>query len=181
MHISDMTLSDTDYTLFGLPRTYHLDYAALSQAYLKLQRMAHPDRHVQGSAQEQRMAIQWTTRINQAYARLKNPIERAVYWCELHGETPKTPTIPLAKKHLIQHMAWHEALSELQNNTSPEALEALNQEVKAAQANLYAQLTQAADHNHDTALACQCTQALLYIHKFIQELDNTLARLEDTL
>ena len=77
--MADLTikLSDSDFDIFGLPCQFELDSAALSASYLRLQNQTHPDRFANSSAQEKRLAVQWATRVNEAYKRLQNPMERA--------------------------------------------------------------------------------------------------------
>ena len=48
-------------------------------------RAAHPDRFVNATDAEKRVAMQWATRANEAYQTLKNPQKRARYLCELNG------------------------------------------------------------------------------------------------
>jgi len=51
----------------------------------ELQREAHPDKFAAQGDAAQRLAMQWSVRINEAYQRLKDPVKRAAYLCELHG------------------------------------------------------------------------------------------------
>ena len=72
-----MNLNDTDFELFAVPATFAQDRAALDARWKELQREAHPDRFAAQGAAAQRVAMQWSVRINEAYQRLKNPIKRA--------------------------------------------------------------------------------------------------------
>ena len=80
-----MNLTDTDFDLFAVPATFAQDRAALDARWKELQREAHPDRFAAQGAAAQRVAMQWSVRINEAYQRLKDPIKRATYLCELNG------------------------------------------------------------------------------------------------
>ena len=75
------SLQDDDFRLFGLPMGFELDRAALDERWKALQRQAHPDRFAAQGAAAQRVAMQWSVRINEAYQRLKDPLKRAAYWC----------------------------------------------------------------------------------------------------
>jgi molecular chaperone HscB len=66
-------------------RRFAQDRAVLDARWKELQREAHPDRFAAQGAAAQRVAMQWSVRINEAYQRLKDPLRRAAYLCELHG------------------------------------------------------------------------------------------------
>ena len=83
-----MNLQSNDFELFGVPERFAQDRATLDQRWKDLQREAHPDRFTAQGAAAQRVAMQWSVRINEAYQRLKDPLRRAAYLCELHGERP---------------------------------------------------------------------------------------------
>ena len=74
-----------DFELFGLPRRFAQDRAAIDARWKELQREAHPDRFAAQGPSAQRVALQWSVRINEAYQRLKDPLKRAAYLCELLG------------------------------------------------------------------------------------------------
>ena len=57
----------------------------LDARWKDLQREAHPDRFAAQGPAAQRVAMQWSVRINEAYQRLRDPLKRAAYLCELHG------------------------------------------------------------------------------------------------
>ena len=81
----NLKIDDDDFTLFGLPRRYALDPAALDAHWRMLQAQVHPDRHASGGVAAQRVAMQWAVRVNEAYRRLKDPLRRGAYLCELGG------------------------------------------------------------------------------------------------
>ena len=80
-----MNLQSSDFELFGLPERFAQDRAAIDARWKDLQREAHPDKFAAQGAAAQRVAMQWSVRINEAYQRLKNPLARASYLCELNG------------------------------------------------------------------------------------------------
>ena len=73
------------FQLFGLPATFAIDADALDAAYRALQGEVHPDRHAGGSDADRRIAMQSSTRVNEAYRALKDPVERARYLLSLRG------------------------------------------------------------------------------------------------
>ena len=71
------------FELFGLPARFEVDMGALDAAYREVQGRVHPDRFVNASDAEKRVAMQWATRANEAYQTLRNPMLRARYLCDL--------------------------------------------------------------------------------------------------
>ena len=65
-----MNLNDTDFELFAVPASFAQDRAALDARWKELQREAHPDRFAAQGAAAQRVAMQWSVRINEAYQRM---------------------------------------------------------------------------------------------------------------
>jgi len=173
---SAIKLSDNDFEIFGLPCQFNLDSAALSASYLRLQSQTHPDRFANSSAQEKRLAVQWATRVNEAYKRLQNPMERAIYWCELNGENPRGQQSNLPPALLMQQMEWREALEEIEG---VEALENLLDEVAAEKKRCLALIAQQIDSEKNAQAANGTAQALLFIDKFMIELTKKLEQLED--
>src|SRR5689334_7886334 len=73
------------FELFGLAPAYAVDRSVLEQAYRDLQALIHPDRHAQAADADRRASLQLTTRVNEAYRTLKDPVQRAKHLLELHG------------------------------------------------------------------------------------------------
>lgn len=80
-----LDLSKNYFELFGLPVNYIIDSEQLSKHYRELQRVLHPDRFANASAQERRISMQGATQINEAHQTLKDPILRARYLLSLKG------------------------------------------------------------------------------------------------
>lgn len=76
----------TDYfSVFGLPRKLNLDEAGLQRDFYRLSREYHPDRFVRAPAEEQQRAMEKSSRLNDAYRTLKDPIARTQHLLELEG------------------------------------------------------------------------------------------------
>ncbi|MEO6929447.1 MAG: Fe-S protein assembly co-chaperone HscB [Casimicrobiaceae bacterium] len=93
------------FELFGLPARYRIDAAALEARYGELQRNVHPDRSAGGDATQQRLALQASARVNEAYRTLKDPVERGRYLLELAGidalvETDTVLALPFLEAQL---------------------------------------------------------------------------------
>jgi len=170
-----MNLQSNDFELFELPVAFALDRAQLDGRWKDLQREVHPDRHAAADAQTQRQAMQWSVRINEAYQRLKDPLARAAYLCELHGapvQADNNTAMPPA--FLMQQMEWREALEEA---SSASVVEELADEVAAARRRMLADLQKTADVQRDwSALAAQ-VRALMFVERFAQDVESRLEQL----
>ena len=91
------------FELFNLPQQFAVDTGALDGAFRDVQGRVHPDRFVNATDAEKRVAMQWATRANEAYQTLKNPQKRAQYLCELNGvdlQTESNTSMPVSYTHL---------------------------------------------------------------------------------
>ena len=171
-----MNLNDDDFTLFGLPPRFALDRAALDARWRALQAEVHPDRFAAEGATAQRVAMQWAVRVNQAYQRLKDPLKRGAYLCELRGtpiEAERNTAMPA--DFLMQQMAWREALDEADGAA---ALDRLDADVAADEARRLAALAQALDGDNDPVAAARQVRALMFVGKFRDDLRHRLDALD---
>ncbi|MDO4769981.1 MAG: Fe-S protein assembly co-chaperone HscB, partial [Brachymonas sp.] len=108
-----MNLQDDDFALFDLPRQFALDAAQIDERWKTLQRQAHPDKFAAHGAAAQRLALQWSVRINEARQRLRDPLKRATYLCELNGQAIEAESnTAMPADFLMQQMQWREELDE---------------------------------------------------------------------
>ena len=171
-----MKLSDDDFTLFGLPQRQALDRAELDARRRDLQAQVHPDRFASEGAAAQRLAMQWAVRVNEAYQRLKDPLARAAYLCELRGvpvDAERNTAMPGA--FLMQQMQWREALEEAQGLTD---VEGLDEQVARDEAARLAELTTLLDERNDTAAAAAQVRALMFVGRFRADIARRLEALD---
>ncbi len=174
--VANLSASDDYFRFFGLNQQFKLDLPSLDQAYLAIQKEVHPDRHARGSETEQRLAMQMATLANTAFQTLKNPIQRGLYLCQLHGVDAKLETnTAMPAAFLMKQMEWRENLDE-QAEDLP-ALEAMMIEVEQSKADILAEITQAIDGAKNYVRAAELLRGLLFIDKFAIELDDTIAAL----
>ena len=168
--------SDDYFRFFGLNEQFTLNLSALDQAYLTIQKEVHPDRHARGSDSEQRIAMQMATLANTAYQTLKNPVQRGLYICQLHGVDAKLETnTAMPAAFLMRQMDWRESLDESEEDLS--ALEALTAEVEEVKSEVISEIAQAIDSAHQYESAAELLRGLLFIDKFAIELDDAIAAL----
>lgn len=158
------------FELFQLPISYELDRTALDTAYREVQSRVHPDKFVQASDAEKRVAMQWATQANEAYQTLKDPIKRATYLCNLHGvdlQTESNTAMPAA--FLMQQMEWREAFDDARHASDTKAMMALEKELNLALKNQTAAAGAAISQN-DFATAAQQIRACLFLEKFLNDI-----------
>jgi molecular chaperone HscB len=84
------------FTFFGLPRKLNLDTKALESEFYALSRKLHPDLYSQEESKEQAWSLEQSSKLNDAYRTLKDPIKRTEYLLRLEGveleEQSKTAT-----------------------------------------------------------------------------------------
>jgi molecular chaperone HscB len=164
-----MNLNDTDFELFAVPASFAQDRVALDARWKELQREAHPDRFAAQGAAAQRVAMQWSVRINEAYQRLKDPIKRASYLCALNGhpiDAEKNTAMP--SDFLMQQMEWREELDEARDAA---AFDKLRAEVEAGRARALSSLDRLIDEKSDYAGAARQVRALMFIERFAEDIE----------
>jgi len=174
--VANPSASDDYFHFFGLNQQFKIDLPALDRAYLAIQKEVHPDRHARGSDAEQRLAMQMATFANTALQTLKNPIQRGLYICQLHGVDARLETnTAMPAAFLMKQMEWRENLDEQAEDLS--ALEALMEEVELSKQDTLAEVTQAIDSAHNYQRAAELLRGLLFIDKFAAELDDAISAL----
>jgi molecular chaperone HscB len=171
-----VNLQADDFELFGIARQFAQDRTTLDARWKELQREAHPDKFASQGAAAQRIAMQWSVRINEAYQRLKDPLKRAAYLCELHGAPVNAHSnTAMPAPFLMQQMEWREALDEAQ---SADALEALMNEVQAYRKQLLQQCETLLDQQHAYAQAVESVRSMMFVEKFTQDVHQRLDQFE---
>lgn len=73
------------FTQFGLPYHLHIDTKALESTFYAQSRKLHPDRFAAKPVAEQEAALAASSRLNDAYRTLRDPIARTEYLLTLEG------------------------------------------------------------------------------------------------
>ena len=168
----NMHLAIDDFALFGLSRSFALDRADLDARRRALQAEVHPDRFAGADAAARRAAMQSAVRVNEAHARLADPLKRAAYLCELAG-TPiraeDNTAMPL--DFLREQMAWRESLDDAGARAE---VDAVAHDLANARRLAYERLASALDERRDFAAAAQEVRALMFIERFAADVDDRL-------
>ena len=119
------------FAVLGVPRAFDQDGAALEDRFRAVSRKLHPDRFARASPQERRFALEQTTRLNDAWRSLKDPVKRAEHLLELRGVhlagerhekhgLPVTQPVTMSPEFLEQMMEDREQLVEAKFEGGPQ-------------------------------------------------------------
>ena len=170
-----MNIHSSDFELFDVPLQFAQDRSQLDARWKQLQREAHPDKFAGQGAAAQRVAMQWSVRINEAYQRLKNPLKRASYLCELHGAPINAENnTAMPTDFLMQQMAWREALDDAKTRQDFDeiALQSLS-----FGRDMLLKIEHSLDVNRDFLAAALQVRSLMFVERFASEVDARIDQL----
>jgi molecular chaperone HscB len=172
-----MNLQSTDFELFAIPQQFAQDRAALDARWKELQREAHPDKFAAQGAAAQRIAMQWSVRINEAYQRLQRPIQRAAYLCELNGAPINAENnTAMPAEFLMQQMELREALD---HASTEENLDEISQQAAQILREQLLKAERLIDQSKDYLAAAQAVRALMFIEKFQRDIERRVDALQN--
>ncbi len=177
--------------VFSLPRRLTIDLADLEQRYYALSRRLHPDLFSDRPPAERTASLKLSALVNRAYKTLRDPVERALYWLELNGESlgrdnERVPPALAARVFEVQ-----EQLEDLRAARAAGAADALAAAVGDVRSDLRDDLgaverrlaanfarTDAVEGNGDAAAALAETKAILselhYVRTLLRDVDKEL-------
>jgi molecular chaperone HscB len=173
-------LSDNYFQLFDLPVSFGVDAVQLGERYRQLQGQLHPDRYANAPQQEQRLAVQYSALVNEAYATLRKPIPRAAYLLHLAGmEQEEIARQQIDGGFLMMQMELREKLESVPELVDPDGvLEHLVDEITADLAAEQARFAEAHGMGDIPAAAGACVR-MQYLDKLLQEAERVEADLMD--
>ena len=165
------------FQLFDLDANFEIDAELLKQRYRDIQNQIHPDRFAGKDDQNQRLAVQFTAYINEAFQCLKQPLERAKYLLKLKGIDIALDTQShFDSEFLLTQMDLREQLEGARHQKNPElALQQLQAQVNNKIAALSAAFQNAWQQGKDKDAADAVVQ-----WQFLLKLQHDAAALEDS-
>jgi molecular chaperone HscB len=130
--------SGADYfTFFGLSRKLWLGMDALEQKFLQLSWKLHPDIFVNLTEREKEISLERSSKLNDAYRVLRDPVARVEYLLELEGMRKEGEHKQQAPPELLEEVfELNESLDDLREAKSAGAnLDALSTRLRAAEKN----------------------------------------------
>lgn len=164
-------LKKNHFEFLSLPARFAVDSERLEQAYRRIQSSMHPDRFVRAGDAEKRMAMQLSTKANQAYQTLRDPLARARYLCEINGiDVGAEDNTAMPPEFLMAQMSCHEALDEWRESPDPGELDKLIAANEQAQQQIRSDLTTRIDEQQDYAGAAGLVRQYMFLARFAQQL-----------
>src|ERR1700675_2968024 len=130
--------ANADYfTYFGLPRKLWMGMDGLEQKFLQLSWKLHPDNFVNTTEREREMSLQRSSKLNDAYRVLRDPVARVEYLLELEGMRKEGEHRQQAPPELLEEVfELNESLDELREARSAGAnLDALAAKLRSSEKN----------------------------------------------
>ena len=163
------------FATLGLPRAFEQDEAALEERFRELSRKLHPDRFARATAQERRYSLEQTTRLNEAFRTLKDPVRRAEHLLELRGipvASSERNEVKMSPEFLEQAMEDREKLLEARMEGGPEAVEALARGVREQRDAALSQVEQLfAEGAPDGKKAAELLARMRYYARYLDEVE----------
>lgn len=158
------------FALFGLPPLFAIDTNLLRERFHDLQRSLHPDRFAHGTDAERRASMLMAARVNDAYALLRSPLQRARYLLLLQGIAPSAlDGVRPTNAFLQMQMDWREAFDEAYAAHNRTALDALASRVLAVSGQRYDDLAAALTRQRSADAA-----VLIAELQFLERLSTTI-------
>lgn len=165
------------FALFDLQPAFRIDQQLLSARYRELAKIMHPDRFADASQQDQRLALEHSAGLNEAYQVLRSAPLRARYLLALRGHELALEVTVQDPEFLLQQMSLREELEELQCNADAAGVEAFKRRLKTAQQNLEEAFATSWDN---PALATDAERQVRRM-QFLEKLSQEVRRLEERL
>jgi len=169
------------FQLFNIETSFDVDLQLLSSSYQTLQKAVHPDKFAHSSEQDQRLAVQKSAQINDAYQTLKDPLQRAAYMLVQRGvDMPNEQHSFQDTSFLMRQMELREMLEDVRHSGDVDAAllevqSVLSTEYLALSQQMRVQISE--NNAASNSAACDNLRKL----KFYQKLNVEVDRLEDSL
>jgi molecular chaperone HscB len=167
------------FDLFGLVPAFSIEGEALERSYREIQSKVHPDRFAHAGDAERRASLQWTTRVNEAYRTLKDPVQRARHLLELHGVDAAFETnTAMPPDFLMQQMELRESLEDAVEKKDSSRLDSLRKNLGKERQSLEKAIAEAIDAKKDYAAAAGLVRKLQFLDKLDNEIDAAYETIE---
>lgn len=171
--------SPCHFALFDLQPTFRIDLDQLARRYRELLRQTHPDRFAHAGEREQRVALERSALLNDAYQTLKTPSARARYLLAMKGhESPLEVTVQ-DPQFLMQQMQCRDELETLSDTADHAGLERFKTRLKQEQEQLNEAFAVCWDEPSQRDEAEHLMRRMQFLDKLSHEVRQLEERLDD--
>ena len=166
------------FSTFDLLPAFAVDPAQLASRYRDLQAAVHPDRFVNATDAEKRVAMERAAQVNEAFTTLKDPVRRAMHLLSLiniDGMDEKDTSMPF--DFLAEQIEWREALADAKLKEDAERLNEMASELAGMLRSLGDTFAAAYLGEHLT-VATTLARKMRFVQKLIAEAESALADLD---
>lgn len=139
----------TYFDLFEIPVQLTVDKASLPRKYFELSRKYHPDFFVNGSGEEQVLALEKSALLNKAFKTFQNSDETIKYVLQLKGLLEEEEKYELPPNFLMEVLEINEELMELGENKT--LLPNLELRITELQTEIYEPVKEIVEHYKEGA------------------------------
>jgi molecular chaperone HscB len=155
------------FALFEMPRKLWIEMGGLEKKFLQLSWKLHPDNFVNATERERGLSLEQSSRLNDAYRLLRDPVARVEYLLELEGTRKEGEHKQQAPPELLEEVfELNESLDELRDTkASGGDLGTLKARLESAEKNFQEKLgevdaqLQAAARDWDAAIDANADEA----------------------
>ena len=177
--VAGKALTSSHFELFGLEPVFALNADSLDSAYRDIQAKVHPDRFAHAGDAERRASLQWTTRVNEAYRTLKDPVQRARHLLELRGvDVAFESNTAMPADFLVQQMELRESLEEAVATKDAASLDSLRKGLVEEKSKLEKKIGESIDAREDYRGAAELVRKLMFLDRLDAEVDLAYEALE---
>lgn len=163
------------FAIFGLEPRFRIDLEDLARRHQSAMRKVHPDLFAGRSAAERRVAEQWSTRINECYELLRNPVARGAWLCEAAGCSVEAETrTSMPADFLVEQLEKREALESVDD---AESARCFLEMAEADFGRLTEETARAIDDRRDWPAAVDSVRRLMFAERLLTEARRRLAAL----
>lgn len=167
------------FALFDLQPAFRIDLDQLGVRYRELARQVHPDRFADAEEREQRLALERSASLNEAYQVLKSPSQRARYLLALRGSDVPLEVTVQDSDFLLQQMQWREELEELQDEADLAGVTPFKRRLRQAQDELGECFADCWDDDARREEAERLMRRMQFLDKLSHEVRQLEERLDD--